>query len=207
MWSIEAGASLQAVLDRPDSPPLLRQTLTGALDWQTRNRITVLRALRAPQLAPEWAAALLALEAIVIVDGDAGPTQMPLATLVEGQLREDITVLHVPPGGGGRRWGTARVARTPADQPIVAAVAVVQMSNNLVEWVRVALTGVWPEPVRLANAPTGLMGGPLKVVYIEAVAEAVETEVAPEGDFLGSEDYRRAMAGVLTRRALEECIG
>jgi CO/xanthine dehydrogenase FAD-binding subunit len=99
------------------------------------------------------------------------------------------------------------VARTPADQPIVAAVAVVQMSNNLVEWVRVALTGVWPEPVRLANAPTGLMGGPLKVVYIEAVAEAVETEVAPEGDFLGSEDYRRAMAGVLTRRALEECIG
>jgi CO/xanthine dehydrogenase FAD-binding subunit len=33
----------------------------------------------------------------------------------------------------------------------------------------------------------------------------VEEEVTPRGDFLGSEEYRRAMAGVLTRRALEQC--
>jgi CO/xanthine dehydrogenase FAD-binding subunit len=207
MWSIEAGASLQAILDRPDSPPLLRQALTGALDWQTRNRITVLRALRAPQLAPEWVAALLALDAAAVVEGDAGPTQMPLAALVEGQVREDVTVLHVPAGGEDRRWGEARVARTPADQPIVAAVAVVQMSDDLVEQARVALTGVWPDPVRLATAPTDLVGGPLDADRIQSVAEAVEAEVAPVGDFRGGEDYRRAMAGVLTRRALEKCLG
>jgi CO/xanthine dehydrogenase FAD-binding subunit len=38
------------------------------------------------------------------------------------------------------------------------------------------------------------------------VANAIEGEVAPEGDFRGSEEYRRAMAGVLTRRALEQCL-
>jgi CO/xanthine dehydrogenase FAD-binding subunit len=207
MWTIEAGSSLQAVLDRPDGPPLLRQALTGALDWQTRNRITVLRALRAPQLAPEWVAALLALDAAVVVEGDAGSTQMPVAALVEGRLREDIAFLHVPLADGDQRWGEARVGRTPADQPIVAAVAVVEMVDDVVEQARVALTGVWPEPVRLAAAPVDLVGGPLDMDGIRSVAEAVEAEVSPEGDFRGSEEYRRAMAGVLTRRALEKCLG
>jgi CO/xanthine dehydrogenase FAD-binding subunit len=71
---------------------------------------------------------------------------------------------------------------------------------------RVALTGVWPEPVRLAEAPSQLVGAPLDEARIRAVATAVEGEVAPKGDFRGSEAYRRAMAGVLTRRALEQCL-
>jgi CO/xanthine dehydrogenase FAD-binding subunit len=41
---------------------------------------------------------------------------------------------------------------------------------------------------------------------IRAVAAAIEQEVVPQGDFLGSEEYRRAMAGVLARRALEACL-
>jgi len=49
--------------------------------------------------------------------------------------------------------------------------------------------------------------GPLDPDRIRAVAEAVEEEVAPRGDFLGSREYRRAMAGVLVRRALEQCVG
>jgi CO/xanthine dehydrogenase FAD-binding subunit len=71
---------------------------------------------------------------------------------------------------------------------------------------RLALIGVWPETVRLAEASAQLIGGPLNEISIRAVAEAVEQEVAPRGDFLGSEEYRRAMAGVLTRRALEACL-
>jgi CO/xanthine dehydrogenase FAD-binding subunit len=70
---------------------------------------------------------------------------------------------------------------------------------------RVALTGAWPEPVRLSEAPGMLVGGPLSEERIKAVAAAVEEEVAPQGDYLGSAIYRRAMAGVLTRRALEAC--
>jgi CO/xanthine dehydrogenase FAD-binding subunit len=38
------------------------------------------------------------------------------------------------------------------------------------------------------------------------VADGVVEEVDPRGDFLGSEEYRRAMANVTTRRALEECL-
>jgi carbon-monoxide dehydrogenase medium subunit len=196
-WSIETDAPLQAILDRPDTPPLLRQTLTATIPWQTRNETTVGRALASPRVAPQWVAALLALGATVVVEGEEVP--------LEEMGRSRPSGLHVPPGGPDRRWGEAHVARTPADEPIVAAVAVVEVEGDVVRQARVALTGVWPEPARLAEAPARLAGGPLDEGRIQEVAAAVEEEVAPKGDFRGSEEYRRAMAGVLTRRALEQC--
>jgi len=218
MWTIVTDAPLQSVLDRPDAPPLLRQTLTGALSWQTRNETPVRKALKSPRIAPQWMAALLALGATVTVEGESGPEEVALA-VGTGLLRPHA--LHVP-RAEGTRWGAAHVGRTPADEPIVAAVAVVEMTGpstgpsassgqssgqgGVVQQARVALTGVWPEAVRLAEAPARLVGGPLDETSIRAVAEAVVMEVAPTGDFMGSEGYRRAMAGVLTRRALEQCL-
>jgi CO/xanthine dehydrogenase FAD-binding subunit len=81
----------------------------------------------------------------------------------------------------------------------------VETDNGVVRQARVALTGAWSEPVGLAEAAAQLVGEPLDEKHIQAVADAVEKEVTPKGDFRGSEEYRRAMAGVLTRRALEAC--
>jgi putative selenate reductase molybdopterin-binding subunit len=195
-WSIDADASLQEVIDDQGCPLLLRRALTGTLSWQTRNETTVRRALASPRLAPQWMAALLALGATVTVEGDDGPMEVPLAEAGSSRL----SVLHV--GVDNLRWGEAHVARTPADEPIVAAVAVVRLEGGIVREARVALTGVWLETVRLAEIPARLVGGPLDGDAIQSVAEAVEQEVAPKGDFLGSEPYRRAMAGLVTKRAL-----
>ena len=206
MWSVVTDAPLQSVLDAPECPALLRRTLTGTISWQTRNETPVRRALTSLRIAPQWVAALLALGATVIVDG--GPEEIPLEALSQKKERGRITALHIPLGGPNWRWGEAHVARTPADEPIVAAVAVVDVAadNRAVRQARIALTGVWPKSVRLAQAAAQLMGGSLDEDNIRAVAEAVEKEVAPKGDFMGSEEYRRAMAGVLTRRALEQCL-
>ena len=206
VWSIDANAPLQSVLDSPECPPLLRQTLTGALSWQARNETPVRRTLTAPRVAPQWAAALLALGATVTAEADDGPAEISLETLLQHRAEGKVSALHIPPIGGEKRWGEAHVARTPADDPIVMAVAVVEVDDSTVHQARVALTGVWPEPVRLAKAAAQLMGGPLDEEHMRAVAEAVEEEVAPRGDFQGSEEYRRAMAGVLTRRALAGCL-
>lgn len=211
IWSVDADAPLQSVLDRPDTPPLLRQALTGVLSWQARNEMPVRRTLVTPRTAPQWVAALLALGATITVEGEAGPSESPLDALLQRTVEGGISTLHVPTrlclpktrGVGRVMWGEAHVARTPTDEPIVAAVAAVEMDGNLVCQARVALTGVWPEPARLAEAPARLISGPLDDEHIQAVAAAVEKEVTPRGDFLGSEEYRRAMAGVLTRRALE----
>ncbi|MEE8392655.1 MAG: hypothetical protein V3S14_17900 [Anaerolineae bacterium] len=202
-WSINTDAPLQAIVDSPECPPLLRQTLTGTLSWQTRNETPIHRALTSARIAPQWLAALLALGATVTVERDDGPTEMPLESWAQRRAKEKMSTLHIR--ADDIAWGKAHVARTPADDPIVAAVAVVKTDGDMVRQARVVLTGVWSKPVSLAKAPVQLVDGPLDETSIQAVADAVEKEVTPKGNFLGSEEYRRAMAGVLTRRALEEC--
>jgi carbon-monoxide dehydrogenase medium subunit len=206
VWSIDAGIPLQSVLDSPECPLLLRQTLTGALSWQVRNEVPVRRTLTAPRIAPQWMAALLALDATVTVESDDGSTQVGLDILAQRSTEGTISVLHIPrPSESGVRWGEAHVARTPADDPIVAVIAMVKKEHGTVRQARIALTGAWPDAARLAKAAVRLVGNPLDEDYIQETAQAVEEEVAPKGDFLGSEEYRRAMAGVLTRRALQAC--
>ncbi len=200
MWNIDTNSPLQSVLDNSKCPPLLRRALTGPISWQTRNETPVRKSLT----MPHWAATLLALGATVSVEGDAGTEEeIPLPVKV-GAPRPHT--LHIPPSGPNQRWGEARVARTPADEPIVSAVAVVELDGDTVSQARVALTGVWSEPARLAQAAAQLVGRPLDEANIQAVAEEIEKEVAPGGDFRGSKEYRRAMSGLLARRALEQCL-
>jgi CO/xanthine dehydrogenase FAD-binding subunit len=204
-WRIDADAPLQAIVEQDECPPMLCDTLSGALSWQTRNETAVRRALASPRIAPQWVAALLVLGATVTVDGEEGPSQVALREVL-AHAGGRVSALHVAPGSPGTRWGEAHVARTPADPPIVAAFATVVLADELVGSARVALTGVWPEPARLAAAPASLIGGALDAASIATVAEAVAVEVAPKGDYRGSEEYRRTMAGVLTRRALAQCL-
>ncbi|MGD2145691.1 MAG: hypothetical protein PVH41_03230 [Anaerolineae bacterium] len=203
VWTIDAAASLQDILDDPSCPELLRRAVRETRSWQIRNETSVLRVIKASQLMPQCLATLLALRAGVTLEG-LGET--PLEELIPQGVKGRITTLRIPTQGTSVRWGEAHVARAPAEEPIVAAVAAVKMSDQRVEAARVALSGTWPEPVRLARAPGMLIGGPLSPERIEAVAVAVEQEADPRGDFMGSVAYRRAMARVLTRRALEACV-
>jgi carbon-monoxide dehydrogenase medium subunit len=203
-WTIDADDSLQDALEHQDCPPPLRTTLTGALSWQARNEVSIRRSLTSPRTATQWLTTLLALGATVTVEDDDGQTEVPLETVVQRKAQGRIASLHVDVQD--LQWGAANVSRTPADEPIVLAVAVVATDGDKVRDARVALAGVWPEPVRLARAPAQLAGGSLNQQTIQTVAKAVRDEVAPKADFLGSEEYRRTMAGVLTHRALEGCL-
>ena len=99
MWSVVADAPLQSVLDSPECPPLLRQTLTGVLSWQMRNETPVRSALTSPRIAPQWVAALLALGATVTVEGDAGSAEVPLEVLLQRKAEGRVSALHVGVGG------------------------------------------------------------------------------------------------------------
>lgn len=202
VWSIESFAPLQSVLDRPGPPLLLRRTLAGPLTWQVRNETAVGSALRSPIQAPQWVAALLAWGAWVVCEGE----EQPLAAfLLDQGMQPTFEALRVPLNNPNRTWGESRVARTPADPPIVAAIAVVDWANSLVKQARLALTGVWRSPIQLAPSAGMLAGGRLDDGQIEAVVAAVQQEVSPPDDFLGSAQYRREMAAVVTRRALKAC--
>ena len=207
-WAANASASLESIVDDLHSPALLRQILTLVLAWQARNTTQVGRALVSPRIAPQWLAGLLALGATVTVSAaEGGLDEVPLEDALRDRPDGTIEMLHVPAGVASSKWGEAHVSRTRTDEPIVAAVAVVSTKGQTVQLARVALTGAWPQPVRLAESIGGLVGSLLSLESISDAARLVEKEAAPRGDIRGSAEYRRAMAYVMTRRALEQCLG
>jgi carbon-monoxide dehydrogenase medium subunit len=186
------------------------------LSWQLRNENMVIQAVRSPRLAPQFLAALLALGAEVLVGESARALLAGEGKLLADILRQatphfdSMSAVCVPLDVPGRAWGESRVTRTPADAPIVGAIAVVDLDDSrgaraVVRQARLALTGAWGDPARLVESAGLLVGDALSAARIQQVAAAVEQEVAPRDDFYGSADYRRAMAAVLTRRALEDC--
>ena len=207
-WSVDSSAPLQSFLEWPECPQLIRDSLTGVLSWQARNATSIGRALRAPGIAPQWVAALLSWGITVSIKGDDG-SEMMLVDALEQRLAGKVERVLVPAGppelSWERRWGEAHVARTPADERIVSVTAVVDMSGGVIQEARLALTGATDSAVVLAAAAGGLSRVRLAEADFSAVAAAVEAEVSPQGDLLGSAEYRRAMAGVLTRRALDAC--
>jgi CO/xanthine dehydrogenase FAD-binding subunit len=204
--SLSAQASLQAVYEATAIPELLRHALTGATTWQKRNETTVEKTILSPSLAPQWVAALLALGARVAIQQEEQEEPLPDFMRRKEPHNGKLLAVNLPLDVAGRVWGESHVARTPADEPIVAAIAVVDLIGDSVRQARLALTGVWREPVRLAQSAKLLVEGALNGAHIQQVVAAVEREVTPRGDLRGSARYRRAMAAVLARRALNECM-
>lgn len=205
VWRVDADTSLQKVLDDPACPPLLIRVLTAVGSWQVRNETTVGMTMKASRLMPQWLAALLALGAKVRVEGEEEPQDVDLEAVVRRQAKDQVIELQVP-WTTDTRWGEAHVARTPSDEPIVAAFATVKLSGGVVEDARLTLTGGSQEPVWLADAARMLVGEALTEQSIEGVAFAVGEQAQPHDDYQGSPSYRKAMSSVLARRALEACI-
>jgi xanthine dehydrogenase small subunit len=207
LW-LGANATLEETAAHPATPALFRRALTRAIPPAQRNGVSLGELVEFPTQAGEAIAALLALGA-TIVFALPDEQRIPLAeldlTIAQPSLPRKglITALTIPAPTSSQGAGAAHVARTPADESIVCAAAVVALdSAGLVSQARVALSGCWAEPARLAESAARLVGGPLDDAAIGRAAGAIEQEVDPVEDYRGSAAYRRAMASVMVRRAL-----
>ena len=92
----------------------------------------------------------------------------------------------------------------PADAPIVVAGAMICVAYGRCTHVRLALGGVASHPVCLPEVEALLVDQLLTPEVIAAAAARAAELVHPTGDFRGSAEYRKAMAGVLAERALQQ---
>lgn len=193
--------------------PLLRQALRLVAHPVIRNRGTTVGSLAHADPCGEMTAVLAVLDGTVEV-ARAGSTRTvaagdffvgPLESAVQpGELAVSAYFPALPP-----RTGTAfvEVARRHGDYAVCGLAAVVSLDDaGLVERARAAYISVAPTPLVL-DLTEAVRGRSLAAADWAAAADLAVGQVDPEPDIHASADYRRHLAGVLTRRGLLEAAG
>jgi carbon-monoxide dehydrogenase medium subunit len=177
-------------------------------DQQVRNRGTFGGSLAHGDPASDLPTVFIACEGSLTVAGAGGTRDVAAADMFEDYLTtavgegEIITEIRVPSLDG---WGSSylKFTRRAEDWAMVGVCAMVKKAGDgSVEDVRIALTNMGSTPLRADAAEAALRGKGLDA--IAAAAEQAAEGTDPPGDLNATPDYKRHLARVLTRRALEE---
>jgi aerobic carbon-monoxide dehydrogenase medium subunit len=179
-------------------------------DQQVRNRGTIGGSLAHGDPASDMPAVLLAADGSVQVRGDAGEREVAAADLFQDYLTtavadgEILTSVRLP-ALEGYGFGYQKFNRRKEDWAMVAVCALVKKgADGSCEDVRVGLTHMGSTPLRATAAEQALRGQPLDAGSIAAAAEQAAEGTDPPADLNASADYKRHLARVLCRRALEQ---
>ncbi len=207
-WRIGA---LTRHADLQDTPELglAATAATQIADQQVRNRGTIGGSLAHGDPASDMPAVLLALEGEVSAQGPNGLRSIPATELFQDYLTtaladdEVVTEIRIPAADG---WGHGfqKFTRRAEDWAMVGVCALVKKaSDGSCEDVRVALTNMGSTPLRATATEEALRGKGLDADAIASAAEHAADGTDPPGDLNATPDYKRHLARVLTRRALE----
>ena len=104
-----------------------------------------------------------------------------------------------PPNSGA---AFEEIARRHGDFALAGVAAQVTLNGDKISEARLAACGVGPGPVRLTGAEDALRGGTLTEDLLAKATAAASAEVDPDSDVHATADYRRKLAGVMTKRAV-----
>ena len=176
-----------------------------------RNLASLAGTITDPENPPDVPLVLMALDTIVTVQKDENQTRQVALhewmkdctkVLLPGEAILEVSFLAQPMACGA----LVRVNRTPRDKAIVAAAAILQLTNGVCSKAGVSLAGSNPIPVRLQEVETLLIGKSLTAELFVQAGSIAEKQAQPMGDYLGSVTYRTAMASVLTQRVLQQAF-
>jgi aerobic carbon-monoxide dehydrogenase medium subunit len=211
---IGAGTTYRELLDSEllrERFPIIAEATGTIGDLQVRNRGTIGGSLAHADPVSDMPAVMLALDATFNLRSKRGRRSVKAREFFQGAfttaLAEDelLTEIIVPPLPSGA--GTTYLSHDhPASgYAIVGAAVVVARKGKAVTHAAVALTGVG-ETAYLLRSTEGLIGSKGEPDVIARVAGEATTGVEVNGDSHAPADYRRHLATVITRRALERAL-
>jgi carbon-monoxide dehydrogenase medium subunit len=181
-------------------------------DQQVRNRGTIGGSLAHGDPASDLPAVVLAAEGTIVARGSGGEREIAAADFfrdyLETALAPDEVVTEVRlPDADGWSFGYQKFNRRQEDWAMVAVCALVQVQDGMCSDVRIGLTNMGGTPLRARAAEEALRGRPLEAAAIAGAAEQAADGTSPPADLNASADYKRHLAQVLCRRALEQAAG
>jgi carbon-monoxide dehydrogenase medium subunit len=189
--------------------PLLVEALGYVAHTPIRNSGTVGGSLAHADPAAELPAVALALDAELVAAGPGGTRTIPAAEFFHGSFTtalepgEILTEVRVPRREGVGGHAFVEFARTHGNFALVGVAAVIELDEDIVAGVSIALSGVASTPVRATAAERTLAGTSADAATIKVAVDAAVDELSPAGDLHGSTETRTDIARSYLRRGIE----
>lgn len=191
--------------------PLLAIATSQVGDVQVRNRGTLGGALAHSDPAGDMPSVVMALGGCVLAVGPSGEREIPLSDffldIFTPALEPDeiLTEIRLAPQDGGV-GAYEKFRRRQIDWAVVGVAVNLSSTNGKIDDARIVLTNVGPTPLHATAVEDALRGRHIDA-HVLAAAERADEELDPTPELNASSEYKRHLARVLTRRALERTLG
>ncbi len=196
--------------------PLLFEATKQVAHPAIRNRGTVCGSIAHNDPAAEHPSVLVTLGGTVTIASAAGRRELPAERFFTGILStalqpgEMVVAVRYPRPPAATGAGFVEFARRLGDFAMAGAAATLTIRDGVCEQARLTIVGMGEGPFRARAAEDALTARHLSAddchdAFAE-VAEKVTAAVEPADDVHASAPYRRHLAGVMARRALETAL-
>ncbi len=182
-------------------------------DPQVRHRGTIGGSLAHADPASDLPAVVLAAEAELVARGAGGERTIAAADFFQDYLQtalapdEVLTEIRFGDAIDSFSFGYQKFNRRQEDWAMVAVCAMVKQEGGTCSDVRVGLTHMGSTPLRAHAVEEALRGQSLSPESIANAAEQAAEGTSPPADLNASAEYKRHLARVLCRRALQQAVG
>jgi len=191
-----------------DKCPLLAEGARQIADPQVRYKGTIGGDISHGDPGNDHPALALALGASFVLRSSSGERVVPadgffIGTYETGlKANEILAEIRIPVPAAGTGYCYAKLKRKTGDFATAAAAVVLRMKGETVQEVSIALTNVGATALKAKAAEAALRGKTLDDASIAEAARLAMGICDPAVDQRGDAEYRTAMAGEMTQRAL-----
>ena len=188
--------------------PLLGEAARLIADPQVRNRGTIGGDIAHGDPGNDHPALSLVLDAQFVLQGPNGRRTVAANGFFLGtymtQLEESevMVAIQVPSFAKGTGWAYEKLKRKTGDWATAGCAVVLRQSGGVVTHIRIGLTNLAQTALRAEEAEQCLLNQPFNEAAVKRAVAAAMAITDPAEDLRGDPEYKRAMAGVMVQRAL-----
>ena len=191
-----------------DKAPILQEAARVIADPQVRYQGTIGGNVANGDPGNDMPGLMQCLDARYTLTGPSGSRQVAARDFYEAafftklQAGELVTEIRFAAPAAGHGWAYEKLKRKIGDYAVAAAAVTLTMSGGKCVAASIALTNVAQTPLLATDAAKALIGTALDNAAIDAAAKAAMAISDPTTDTRGPVEYRRAVLGVMVRRAI-----
>jgi carbon-monoxide dehydrogenase medium subunit len=180
---------------------------------QLRNTATVVGNLLRGSPAGDCSAVVAALGGTLMMASAQGEREIEVDELwvsygVTARADNELALeLRIPAPAAGTVSAFKRLTRVNEDLAKLNVAVCLQMDGANCKSARLAMGCVAPTMIRLPSAEAVLCGAVIDDDSLARAAEAVQQDISPIDDQRSTADYRRSVAGVYLKRAVQQACG